>query len=181
MCGGRGTRLGMGEKPLVEVGGTPMVDRVLDAVSPVVETVHAAPSTHTPETRAHLAGRVPIIETPGSGYVEDLSRALNALDPPVVTLTADLPCLLPGDVRAALDGYDGGSRTVCVPVERKRTLGVSVGTRFEHDGRALAPTGMNVVGEGAEAVRTVDRVGLAINVNEPADLAVAERVASERF
>ncbi|WP_122089685.1 NTP transferase domain-containing protein [Halalkalicoccus subterraneus] len=181
MCGGRGTRLGMGEKPLVEVGGTPMVDRVLDAVAPVVGTVHAAPSTHTPQTRARLAGRVPIIETSGAGYVEDLSQALSAIDPPVVTLTADLPCLLPADVRAALDGYKRGSRTVCVPVERKRALGVSVGTRFEREGRALAPTGVNVVGEGEESVQRVDRVGLAINVNEPADLAVAERVASERF
>lgn len=171
----------MGEKPLVEVKGKPMVDRVLEAVSPVAETVHAAPSPQTPETRAHLEGRVAVLETPGEGYVADLSRALDSLDLPVLTVTADLPCLTPADVRAALDGYERGSRTVCVPVTRKRELGVSVGTSFEHGGRAIAPTGVNVVGERADSVRVVDRVGLTINVNEPADLKVSESVISERF
>ncbi|MDL5361665.1 NTP transferase domain-containing protein [Halalkalicoccus sp. NIPERK01] len=174
MCGGRGTRLGMGEKPLVEVGGEPMVDRVIAAVSPVADAVHAAPSPHTPETRAHLDGRVPVVETPGEGYVDDLSHALARVGRPVLTVTADLPLLTPADVRLALDAHGPGSLTVCVPVERKRELGVSVDRSFEHEGQRVAPTGVNVVGEGPESIRTLDRIGLAVNVNRSRDLQVAE-------
>ncbi|ADJ15939.1 GTP--adenosylcobinamide-phosphate guanylyltransferase [Halalkalicoccus jeotgali] len=181
MCGGRGTRLEMGEKPLVEVGRKAMVDRVIGAVSPVVGTVHAAPSPHTPETRAHLAGRVPLVGTPGEGYVEDLTAALAVIGRPVLTVTADLPLLRPADVRAALDAYGSGSLTVGVPAERKRELGVSVDTSFEHEGREIAPTGLNVVGDHGEAVRVLDRIGLAVNVNTCSDLEVASAVISERF
>ncbi|MFC6904722.1 NTP transferase domain-containing protein [Halalkalicoccus tibetensis] len=181
MCGGRGTRLGMGEKPLVEAGGRAMVDRVLSAVAPAVEDVYAAPSPHTPETRAHLEGRVPIVETPGEGYVADLSYALERVGRPVLTVTADLPCLRSADIRAALGAWEAGSLTACVPVERKRELGVSVDTSFEHDGREVAPTGLNVVGEGSDQVWVSERTGLAVNVNRLRDLEVASIVTSERF
>lgn len=174
----------MGEKPLVEVGGTPMIDRVIDAVSPIADAVHAAPSPHTPATRERLAGRVPIVDTRGTGYVEDLTRALSYVERPALTVTADLPLLTPADVRAALDGYESGSLTICVPVARKRELGVSVDTCFEHDGRRVAPTGLNVVGasdEGSESVHVLDRTGLAVNVNRSRDLQIACVVISERF
>lgn len=181
MCGGRGTRLEMGEKPLVEVRGTPMIDRVLSALSPVADTIYGVPSAHTPETRTHLDGRVPIIDTGGNGYVEDLSHALSRVERPVLTVTADLPLLRPADVRAALDTYERGSLTVCVPVERKRALGVSVDTHFEHEGKWVAPTGLNVVGEGEEAICVLDRVGLAINVNRSRDLELTSSISSKRF
>lgn len=181
ICGGRGTRLGMGEKPLVEVGGEPMVDRVLDAVTPVAETVYAVPSPQTPGTRTHLEGEVRIVDTPGEGYVEDLSRALSRVERPVLTVAADLPLLRTADVRAALAAYGKGSLTVCVPVERKRALGVSVEAGFDHGGRRVAPSGLNVVGTGDDSVRVLDRIGLAANVNRLRDLRVARAVISERF
>lgn len=184
MCGGRGTRLGRGEKPLVRVGEKPMVDRVLDAVSSVAGTVYAVPSPHTPETRDHLAGRVPIVDAEGKGYVEDLTDALARVERPVLTVTADLPLLNSADVRAALEAHEGigeGSLTVCVPVERKRELGVSVGTSFCHEGKRVVPTGLNVVGKLGERVWVTDHLGLAVNVNRSRDLQVASVVSSERF
>ncbi|MEF8775849.1 MAG: NTP transferase domain-containing protein, partial [Haloarculaceae archaeon] len=59
MCGGRGRRLALpGEKPLVEIGGEPMIDRILASLAASrVEAVHAAVTPATPETRAHLDGR----------------------------------------------------------------------------------------------------------------------------
>lgn len=181
MCGGRGTRLSRGEKPLVEVRGTAMIDRVLDAISPVVNTVYAVPSSHTPETRAHLDGRVPIIETPGMGYVEDLSAVLDTVKTPILTVTADLPLLQPADVRTAVEVHGNGSLTVCVPVERKHALGVSVETSFDHEGKQVAPTGLNVVGDGSEEICVLNRVGFAVNVNRCRDLWVSNIVTSELF
>ncbi len=170
MCGGRGTRLETEtEKPLVSVRGTPMVDRVYQALqaSPV-ETVYAVTSPATPETRAHVS--CPTIETPGEGYVADLQRALadNRLSRPVLTVAADLP-LLDGEAVRRVVRRAEGSLTVAVPVGRKRALGVSVDTQFRHGGVAVTPAGINVVGDSDGTVwRTRDR-RYAVNVNRPHD------------
>jgi adenosylcobinamide-phosphate guanylyltransferase len=52
---------------------------------------------------------------------------------------------------------------------------VSVDTSFRHDGRAVAPTGLNVVASGGtENVSMVENERLAVNVNRPRDREVAE-------
>ena len=175
------------EKPLLQVGGVPMVDRVIGALEDSrVGTVHAVTSPHAPETAAHLEGRVPVVETPGDGYVEDLTLALERVDPPVLTVVADLPLLAAGPVDRVIEHYGkGGERnpsvTVCVPTALKRALGVSADTTRAHGGRELSPSGLNVVGEGedeeAETLQVSYDARLAVNVNRPADLAVAEVLA----
>jgi len=179
MCGGLGSRLdGDVEKPLVEVDGVPMVDRVVAALagSPV-DDVYAVTSPNAPVTAAHVD--VPVIETGGEGYVADLRAALtdSRVDEPVLTVAADLPLLDSESVTAVLDRWDAGSLTVAVPVARKRSLGVSVDSSFAHEGREVAPSGLNVVGGEPEAVLVRDDEGLAVNVNRPADLALARRLA----
>ncbi|MFB6163950.1 MAG: NTP transferase domain-containing protein [Haloarculaceae archaeon] len=186
MCGGRGTRLDADrEKPLVCVGDVPMLDRVCDALADSdVETVYAAVSPQAPATRDHARARedCTVVETPGAGYVADLdaARAAAGVDGPVLTCVADLPLLAPAlvdDAIAAAGAVDGGSVTVVVPAALKAALGVSADAAFERDGRRLAPTGLNVVGAGGEATRVRWEARLAVNVNRPADRAVAERLA----
>lgn len=249
MCGGRGTRLDApesrsgtrrDEKPLVEVGGVPMIDRVLAALyGSDVETVYPVTSPHVPTTCAYLdalldghddgsrvdvglaidgdhpasADRPPAIEVvdaPGEGYVSDLRYALDRVSPPVLTVACDLPLLAPDAIDRVLGRAESvrGSLAVCVPAALKRQLGVSTDSTWEHAGRELAPTGLNVVANEPERT-TTDRdetysandtgtirsgtVGtdtaengypeetcvshdarLAVNVNRPGDLAVAE-------
>ncbi|MFB6192138.1 MAG: NTP transferase domain-containing protein [Haloarculaceae archaeon] len=213
MCGGRGERLrasadaAVAEKPLLPVAGRPMVDRVIDALAgpPPVGSVHAAVSPHAPDTRDHLReretrdGDIAVVETAGEGYVADLAAALD--DPrvtrPVVTAVADLPLLAPDAVGAALARSEDGAHdlTVCVPVALKEALGVSVDRT--HDpaaptdatgpaaGRALAPTGLNVVAAPGDGTTGDERVHagwdarLAVNVNYAADAAVADRLATD--
>ncbi|SFR99434.1 adenosylcobinamide-phosphate guanylyltransferase [Halomicrobium zhouii] len=179
MCGGLGSRLdGDVEKPLVEVDSVPMVDRVVAALagSPV-DDVYAVTSPNAPATAAHVD--VPVIETAGEGYVADLQAALadSRIEGPVLTVAADLPLLTPESVTAVLDRWDAGSLTVAVPVAFKRDLGASVDSSFTHEGREVAPSGLNVVGgePGRVLVREDDR--LAVNVNRPADLTLARRLA----
>jgi len=176
MCGGRGTRLaGDAEKPLFEVAGRPMVDYVRDAlVASRVETAHAVVSPHAPETRAHLAGDFPVIETAGEGYVADLTTALDGVETPVLTVAADLPLLDGEVVNTVLDAADG-STSVRVPAALKDALGASV------DGEgAWVPTGVNVVGDGEDAVFRSYDARLAVNVNRRADAALAERLLGPR-
>ena len=177
MCGGRGTRLDAeAEKPLFRVGGVPMVDRVTGALQDSsVERTIAVTSSNAPETQSHLD--VPCIETPGEGYVADLNAALadDRLSRPVLTAAADLPLLDGEIVNRVLGEHGGGSLTVLVPASLKRGLGVSDDTTFESGGREVAPTGVNVVGDGPDnAWLTRDR-RVAVNVNTLADARVAEQ------
>lgn len=173
MCGGRGTRLDAPvEKPLYRIGGRPMVDHVLDALTEPVETTFAVVSPHVPETAAHVD--VPSIETAGEGYVADLQAALSVVGRPVLTVAADLPLLTGAIVSTVIDTHEGGSLSVYVPARLKRDLGVSVDTTVTAGDRELAPTGLNVVGEGPERRLVLGDERLSVNVNRPGDAAVAE-------
>ena len=188
MCGGRGTRLGgETEKPLVRVCGTPMVDRVFDALdAAAVETVHAVVSPDAPETRAHAVERsdVRVVDAPGDGYVDDLNDALSAVGRPAVTVAADLPLLPAEAVDRTVDAATAADRprsvTVCVPASLKHRLGASVDTAFERNGAKLAPTGLNAVGAAdrndEETVYTTYDARVAVNVNRPPDLELAEEL-----
>ncbi len=178
MCGGKGTRLEAAvEKPLFEIGGVPMAERVSNAVADSrIGDVHAVLSPHTPETRAYLDARsIPIIDAPGDGYVDDLSYALDRVEPPVLTVVSDLPLLDGECIDDVLDGHDRGSLMACVPATLKRRLGASTDLTFEDDGRELAPTGVNVVGASdRETTYVTYDARLAINVNRQTDASVAE-------
>lgn len=154
-----------------------MIDRVIDALD-ACESVYAVVSPHTPETaiRAQETLECTTIETPGDGYVPDLNRALSRVEPPVLTVAADLPLLDGQTVSAVLDRTTAcdGSLTVCVPVERKRKLGVSADTVFEHEGRTLAPSGLNVVADATDELMIRENDRLAVNVNRPRDAQIAE-------
>jgi len=205
MCGGRGTRLGgETEKPLREITGRPMVDRVLDAlVESRIETTHTIVSPHATRTRsaccagANDSPSLSIVDAPGNGYVADLQYAMGTVGAggaPLLTVAADLPLLDGAAVNAVLDAArtaDGDSLTVCVPAARKRELGVSADATTEIDGREVVPAGINVVGgsdtserdDGEDstadhggAVHLTDDARLAVNVNYPSDVRTAERL-----
>ncbi len=199
MCGGEGSRLESPvEKPLFEIGGVTMIDRVLEALrESQVETVVAAVSPNAPDTRAHLlenespAGlEVEVLETRGEGYVADLQSILespsNSLSTPVLTVAADLP-LLEGAVidtvleryrrrtrtETTADGEANRSLTVCVPVAMKRRLGFGVGTTLPERPH-LAPTGVNIVGESTQPMtEMITDWRLASNVNRRSEARAA--------
>ena len=172
ICGGKGTRLDSdAEKPLFEIGGRSMVDRVRDALAESrVDATYAVVSPHAPATRDHLAGDLPLVETAGEGYVSDLLTALDEVGTPVLTVAADLPLLEGEIVDAVLDVADG-STSVRVPVALKDLLGASV-----DESGAWVPTGVNVVADCEDSVHRSYDARLAVNVNHREDAAVAERL-----
>ena len=182
MCGGEGARLDRGEKPLFEVGGVPMVERVLGALEASdVDAVYAVTAPQAPGTAERLAGRLERIETDGEGYVADLGAALERVERPVLTVVSDLPLLAAENVDRTLAAHEEGSLTVCVPTALKTALGVSADTTRRHGGHDLAPAGLNVVGaadgDDGETLRVSYDARLAVNVNRPDDAAVAEVLA----
>ena len=179
MCGGEGSRLrpavGDTEKPLVTVGGEPMIDRVVAALqASSLTTIVAAVSPATPSTATHLAeiDGVDLIETAGEGYVADLSEALIACDSPTVTVAADLPLLTADHVDRAVTAAGGDSLTVCVPASIPEKLGLSAEPTFDHAGETVVPTGLNIVGDNNERTAVWQAPRLAFNINRPADYQV---------
>lgn len=174
MCGGRGTRLGGGEKPLRRVAGRRSIDRVINALEGSnTDEVYAVTAPHAPNTASHVS--VPQIETGGEGYVRDLQAALDdeRLSGTVLTVAADLPLLDDAVVDGVIRAAEGGTLTAASPVGRVRALGFSVDTSMRHRGIAVRPAGINVVGTGPERVWVTRDRRLAANVNRPRDLVAA--------
>ncbi|MFB6086182.1 MAG: NTP transferase domain-containing protein [Halodesulfurarchaeum sp.] len=180
MCGGRGKRLEFdGEKPLYEIDGEPMIDRVIDALQASrIEEILAVGSPHVPGTMAHV--EVPAIEGVGEGYVSDLLVALESVEKPVLTVGADLPLLDGSAVDWVLDRYETGSAMVAVPAERKTELGVSIDETTAPDGQPVVPSGVNVVGdpEPEHTLMSTDP-RFAVNVNRPRDARIATHLARQ--
>jgi len=159
-----------------------MVDHVIDALDAShVDEIFAAVSPATPSTADWIAERtaVTVIETPGEGYVADLTTALECIETPVVTVTADLPLLTGQLVDRAIETANGESLTVCVPLLLAEEIGASADMTVDHEDQTVVPTGLNVVssGRGQRVVWAERR--LAVNVNQPTDIWIAEQLLTD--
>lgn len=185
MAGGRATRMGGVEKPMLSFRGKPLIDYSLEALGVgEVEEVVVAVTPNTPRARTYLGKkRVETIITPGEGYVEDLSYALRELGPgKTLTLTSDLPLVRKEEVRYVLQEYSlRGCPSLAVVAERElcRRLGLRVDMELPQG----IPTGINVVDssnlEGEECYLVVNNLRLAVNVNYLQDLDKAEEILKE--
>jgi len=191
MAGGKGARMEHSmEKPLLKVGGMPMIEHVLGALNGAgrVDDIVVAVSENTPET-ARLMGELGVktLDTPGVEYHHDLGYAIKELGlDTVLTTSADLPLVDSGIIDRVLERYLQAGKpalTVLVPMERKEELGTRGGYVYEIQGRRLTPAGVNVIdgrridgGEMEEELFIIDDARLALNVNTVRDLEIAERL-----
>lgn len=104
LAGGGARRLGGVPKPALEVGGRPLLARVLDAVADAATTIVAGP----PVAGLSREPRWTREDPPGAGPVAGLRAAVPLVGAPVVAvLAADLPFLdapAVGRLRAAVEG-----------------------------------------------------------------------------
>lgn len=170
LAGGRSTRMGR-EKPVLKVNGRPMLLRVYEEASKVDETLVAL-SRNTPKTKELcLREGIPFIETPGKGYVADVGWLLDELGP-FISSSADIPFVKPSDFYAIKKAFDGRtSLTGVLPLE-KVPKDLKPPTY-----RGYAVVGLNAVGFEGEEFFELSNPLLALNVNTPEDLRLAERIA----
>ncbi len=192
MAGGRGVRMNLQEeKPMLNVGGKPMIEHVIEALerSSMIDDIVVAVSKYTPKT-AEFAGRFPVkvLETPGEGYVADLRYAIRKFNLGIVlTVSADLPLITSDIIDDILRRYYESGRsalTVAVRSEMRRKLGLTV--EYADEG-GLTPAGINVIDgrrideyELDEDIYVTDREEAAVNVNTPQDLEAARRLLSRK-
>jgi adenosylcobinamide-phosphate guanylyltransferase len=185
MAGGEGTRLGMGEKPLVIVHGAPMIDHVIAAfqgacIEPVVVL-----SWMTPYLQNWCRAQgVLFIRTAGRGYVDDLIEAVIALEEegPLFTCAADLPFLDKALITTIYKRYQAAGTDACSTwVPRELVRGARCRESYVEvvDGIPACPAGVNILlGAHIEKPQSEVKVlihdpRLTFNVNTREDLASA--------
>jgi adenosylcobinamide-phosphate guanylyltransferase len=193
MAGGKGTRLGMGEKPLVSLLHKPLLEWVLDACREAEFPFLVATSKHTPYTANYCRSHgYTQFQTQGAGYVADLMEVLAELEVsgPVMTVVADLVGLFGSHLHAVQDAYLTASTEACsVWVFQRICLeyGFSYRCSEYHEGEMIVPAGVNVLDgsvffrEQTEMQYISDDPGFSCNVNCPSDLIAAENLLKKRI
>ncbi len=189
MAGGKGSRMALSEeKPLLQVGGKPVIEHVLTALKNAkkVSSIVVAVSDYTPKTaQLMLKFPVSVIKTPGKEYVYDMGYAVKTLGlQTVLAIGADFPLLTADVVDSIVEHYEGCGKpalSVVVPMEKKAKLGLSGKYGFDLNGEHVVPAGINVVDgrrineeELEEEIYVSDRKEVAVNINTIQELRIAE-------
>ncbi len=198
MAGGKGTRMGIDEKPLVKIRGEPMIKLVLNALIKArsVEEVIVLTSRYTPKTtrvvKEMKLPKVKVMESPGAGFVEDIRYAIRNLGPEVyLVVSADLPLITPSLIDFIVERYEKCGRSslaVMIPTYVYELLGLKPSYVFKVGERSVVPSGINLIDgsklreeeELDEEYLVIAHEGLAMNVNRPEDISVCEKFLSER-
>jgi adenosylcobinamide-phosphate guanylyltransferase len=188
LAGGSGSRLDLGEKPLVTLRGEPMVAHVIGAfVSQGHEPVVVL-TDRTPFTRNWCRARgIEHLVASGAGYIPDIAEAVSILDEraPFFTCVADLPCITPGIIREVEDRYRESGKEACsvwVPL----SLGGRASYPGEMEGVMACPAGLNIL-RGDKIDRPQEELQLlirdrrlAFNINTREELAAVKSLLGER-
>ena len=189
MAGGKGKRLGLAEeKPLLRVGGKPVIEYVLAALknSKNVKDMVVAVSDYTPKTAAYLKELgVKVLWTPGKEYVSDMGFATKSLKlRTVLTVSADLPLLTSEIIDDIVTRYfccGKPALAVAVPLALRGRLGLGAGYTLDCNGEQVVFAGINVNdgsriadAELEQEVYVLDKVEVALNINTVEELRIAE-------
>lgn len=197
MAGGRGLRLGRGEKPLVALRGKPLISYVLDALrcSSKIGKLFVSTTPSSPLTRAWVSEHyedVGLIDTQGMGFVRDMVFAVEAsgTSGAVLIIMADLPLVTPALIGKIIDTYsrvDEPALSVHIPLSICSSYGIRPDTIFNRDGRLIVPVGINILDAGRIREEQPDYnyilndAELAVNVNTTNDLRVCELICENRL
>jgi molybdopterin-guanine dinucleotide biosynthesis protein A len=89
LAGGRATRWGGRDKGLIEVGGRPMISRILDAFAPQVESVIISANRSLAEYRAL---GLPVVTDATDEYLGPLAGIASGLEAATTDWVAVVPC-----------------------------------------------------------------------------------------
>lgn len=195
MAGGRGSRMGPGmvEKPMLEVGGRHIIDRVVEAVSGAekVSRVLVSVSDNTPRTEEFLRSiGVETIRTSGADFMEDMHSAFEVLDSDfVLTCPSDMPMLKSFTVDSFIRFFSPEMESAIAVVDYDTVVNTGITPSFsiEIDGTRWVLSGLCI----SDRRKTLDGVylrecymktdwpDLAVNVNTPYELRISRAFFGE--
>jgi adenosylcobinamide-phosphate guanylyltransferase len=150
MAGGSGSRLMLGEKPLVQISGNPMISYVISAFENAGYEVLIVASHRTPYTVnwAKVQG-FECFRASGHGYISDLQEAVRGIEEsaPLFTCGADLPCITAEHIEQIRFKYEeSGKEALSVWVPRPSTEEKGTTSYFECiQGVEACPAGINIL------------------------------------
>lgn len=192
IAGGLGSRLGLGEKPLVTIDGMPMIMYVIEAFESAGFDVVAVLSRKTPYThnwcRAHGISHY---TAEGMGYVEDIAECADAhgITGPFFTSVADIPCLERDIVQTLHEVYRHSQKDALsswIPRGLAERFGSRVAYIEKINGLDACPAGINILrgdcmGTPQDETRVIlDDFRLAYNINTREALDLVTRVIRAR-
>lgn len=187
MAGGQGLRLGMGEKPCVDLLGKPMICYVVDALeeSESIGDVYVTVSPFTPHTEKVVQncyeGKVETIDTAGDNYVGDMVYAVEQakVADPLMVIMSDLPLITASLIDSIVEEYyrcGKPSMSVFIPLSLCKEVGLRPDTVFNWSGNLIVPTGINIL-DGSKIREEQEYYNylledpeVALNVNTAEDL-----------
>jgi len=189
MAGGRGSRLRMGEKPLVNLFGRPLIDYVVLALEEsLVDRIFVSTTENVPSTRKWAEERdLYVLETGSYGYVPDMIEAVvkSGVKEPIMVIMADLPLVTPEIIDQIIEVYEKRPEPALsthTPLSLHSRLGRRPDSLFNYGGQLIVPAGINVL-KGSEIEKEqedfhliLERMELAVNVNVPEDLMLCEKI-----
>jgi len=188
MAGGAGSRLNLGEKPLITLCGRPMIEYITDAFTAAGFEPVVAASMKTPMTMNWCRAQgIAICKAEGKGYVEDMVESVLGLEEqgPLFICVSDIPCITPDIIRFIFASYQSTGKdalSTWIPAKLVKSCRGGMPYRETVDGIDACPAGVNVlrgdlIGEVQdECSLLLDELRLAVNVNTRADLAQAEKI-----
>jgi adenosylcobinamide-phosphate guanylyltransferase len=190
MAGGKGSRLNRGEKPMAKLLGRPLIDYVVSALegSGHVERISVATTENVPGTRRWTDERgLQAIDSPGKGFISDMVWAVEqaGIREPILIIMADLPLItgeLIDDIIEVYESRPEPALSTHTPLSLHRRLGRRPDSLFNYQGELIVPAGVNIL--DAAAIREeqedyhliLERLELAVNVNQAQDLKLVERI-----
>ncbi|MEM1957594.1 MAG: TIGR00454 family protein [Archaeoglobaceae archaeon] len=127
MCGGKGRRLGKGEKPLFEVCGMRLIDHALRAFKN--QSIVAVTSPFTPKTERYLLENgIEVFRASGKGFIEDYRECINSLSlkGPVIIASTDIVYLRDGIVEEIIEFYKKCGKMALKVVKDNEPAGINI-------------------------------------------------------
>jgi len=194
MAGGRGSRLNMGEKPLVTLFGRPLIDYVALALEDSsVDRIFVATTDNVPRTQKWATERgLCVMETGGYGYVADMIEAVKKAEvtDPIMIIMADLPLVTSDLIDEIIEVYEERPEPALsthTPLDLHSRLGRRPDSLFNYLGQLIVPAGINVL-DGVDIEKEqedfhliLERIELAVNVNVAGDLMLCEKIMQGDF
>ena len=189
MAGGKGSRLRMGEKPLVKLFGRSLIDYVVSALlDSSADRIFVAATENVPMTRKWALEReLGVVDTKGKGFVTDMVEAVEmaGVAEPILIVMADLPLVTPDLIDEIMETYEKRPEPALsthTPLDLHRRLGRRPDSLFNYRSQLIVPSGINIL-DGANIREEqedyhliMERIELAVNVNVVEDLKLCESI-----
>ncbi len=179
------------EKPMQTIGGKPVIERVVDALSGSrsIDRLLVSVSPHTLETERYLKGMgVETIRTSGEDFVKDLHDAFMNLEGRfVLTCPSDIPFISTAEIDKFIGHFEPKRMESLVALVDGNTfdkLDIKPSYTRDHYGSKWVVSGVFIMDREKtlrdeylqEFFYETDRMEFAVNVNTPEELDRARRI-----